>query len=875
MMDEIALKILKDLREDFQHYAEKCLLIRSKSGHCPFILNKAQRKIHELVEQQKRATGKVRAIILKGRQQGCSTYIEGRFYWLVTHTPGHRAFILTHDNDATNNLFEMAQRFHENCPKVIRPKVEASNAKELVFSSIDSGYKLGTAGNKSVGRSSTIQLLHGSEVSFWPNATEHAKGILQAVPNLRGTEIFIESTANGVGNWFHEQWQLSIKGESEYIPIFIPWYWQDEYCMPINKDFELTEDEINLKNLYGLNDEQINWRRCKIMENSAGDSDGVKAFMQEYPCIVGSQRIGTNIGIIPIKEIYPELNTYSGKIKKQWCTGLKDTIKVKTELGYELECTYDHKILCINNKFIEAKNLKNEIIKLSPPMFSDKYYCIYYNQFPCVKNEVLIDEDFGLFLGYFMGDGSYGGDVLSIAFDKKDSNSKEVVKDLVLKLFDKKMNERETSKNGIELRVHFKEAKQVFFMLDIIEKKSYGIKRKIHIPECIWKSPKSVIKNFIKGLFDSDGFASDKWAIVKFFSKHEQFVKDVQLLLLGFGITSRRSNAEKISGSGHIYLGNELSLRASESRLFSQEIGFISDRKQGRVSNWLNSKQIGRKPNDIGLIDTIKSITPQGKQIVYDLEMYNETHTFDAQGICVHNCNAIEAFQMSGDDSFINPSIVMTARKSKCDEYGSLLVGVDPARFGSDRTSIIRRRTRKAYGLQSFQKKDTMEVTGIVHKIIMDEKPQRVFIDVGGLGAGIYDRLVELGHKDVMVSVNGGSSPLDQKKYLNKRAEMWDLMKECIIDQPFELPDSDSLHSDLCNIKYRYDSKSRLQMEKKEDMKKRGIRSPDEGDALALTFALPNIALQESRVKRYDEMARDMFLTSQRMDRLRKDAFRT
>src|SRR4051812_3376766 len=85
------------LKTDFAHYAEKCLKIRTKGGRIrPFILNTAQRHVHAVLEGQLAATGRVRAVILKGRQQGCSTYVQGRFYWKVTHGDGLRAFILTH-----------------------------------------------------------------------------------------------------------------------------------------------------------------------------------------------------------------------------------------------------------------------------------------------------------------------------------------------------------------------------------------------------------------------------------------------------------------------------------------------------------------------------------------------------------------------------------------------------------------------------------------------------------------------------------------------------------------------------------------------------------------------------------------------------------
>ena len=89
-------------------------------------------------------------------------------------------------------------------------------------------------------RSSTIQLFHGSEVAFWPFAETHAAGVLQAVPNQPGTEIILESTANGVGNFFHKKWREAETGRSEYLAIFVPWHWQDEYRLPAGKAFKLS-----------------------------------------------------------------------------------------------------------------------------------------------------------------------------------------------------------------------------------------------------------------------------------------------------------------------------------------------------------------------------------------------------------------------------------------------------------------------------------------------------------------------------------------------------------------------------------------------------------------------------------------------------------
>ena len=200
------------LKDDFEFYARNCLHIRTKdAGLLPFELNQAQLYIHKRIQEQIEKTGKARAIILKGRQQGASTYVEGRFIWRTTHNPGVRAFILTHDGESTNALFEMTERYYKNLPSFVKPSLGASNAKELHFDKLDSGYKIGTAGNKAVGRGQTIQYFHGSEVAFWMNASEHTKGIMQAVPDADGTEVIWESTANGVGNFLHEQWKLAEK----------------------------------------------------------------------------------------------------------------------------------------------------------------------------------------------------------------------------------------------------------------------------------------------------------------------------------------------------------------------------------------------------------------------------------------------------------------------------------------------------------------------------------------------------------------------------------------------------------------------------------------------------------------------------------------
>jgi len=283
-----AAKIVRSrYKNNFEYYAPRALKIRPKAGSLVALeLNQAQKYLHNIAERQMEKIGRVRVLVLKGRQQGISTYIEARFYWKVTHRTGVRAFILTHEDKATSTLFEMAQRYHDNCLAIVKPVTKSESAKELSFSSLDSGYAVGTAGTKAVGRSSTPQYFHGSEVAFWPHADTHATGVLQGVPLARETEIFLESTANGIGNYFHTQWQLAQKGENGYLAVFLPWYWQPEYTLECDDEFELTHEEFELLGMFkkdGLTAEHLNWRRFKINEFTTGGEEGFWRFKQEYP----------------------------------------------------------------------------------------------------------------------------------------------------------------------------------------------------------------------------------------------------------------------------------------------------------------------------------------------------------------------------------------------------------------------------------------------------------------------------------------------------------------------------------------------------------------------------------------------------------------
>lgn len=285
---------------DLPMFAEHNLKIRTKTGGepIPLKLNRAQLYLHLRAEEQKKRTGKVRIIVLKGRQQGLSTYIAARFYHQTSCRHGILTFIFAHDSEGSDSLYSMVKNYYELSHPAFRPALGKSNAKELLFPALRSGYKVGSAGTgKGLGRSKTFQQLHWSEVAYSASADDHSAGILQTVADLPGTEVFLESTSAGMGDYFHRACKKAMAGQKEsgeagkFELVFIPWYWQDEYKRPVppgfviepkqdGQDYTSEEEYYEMFKKDGLTLEHLAWRRNKIQDDFQGD---VVRFMREYP----------------------------------------------------------------------------------------------------------------------------------------------------------------------------------------------------------------------------------------------------------------------------------------------------------------------------------------------------------------------------------------------------------------------------------------------------------------------------------------------------------------------------------------------------------------------------------------------------------------
>lgn len=301
------------LRFDRKWYIENFLKIRDKRAEIiPFKLNQAQNIVNDLIDKCEEEQRLKRFIVLKARQMGLSTLFEGLIFQDSATQDNKNSLIIAHEEQASTNLFNMSKLFFDYLPDLIKPMKKYSNGKVLQFENptsddsekavnpgLRSKITIATAGAGEVGRSATIHNLHASEVAFFPDARVTMLGLLQAIPDEMNTLVVLESTANGVGDWFHEVWQKATRGENEFIPVFLPWFIDPSYTrkfrteaekLQLVNEVETTTQDMNgnvirtyeyeLMKKFNLTYEQLNWRRYTIANKCEGSEE---LFMQEYP----------------------------------------------------------------------------------------------------------------------------------------------------------------------------------------------------------------------------------------------------------------------------------------------------------------------------------------------------------------------------------------------------------------------------------------------------------------------------------------------------------------------------------------------------------------------------------------------------------------
>lgn len=319
----------------FMLIREGMLMIQSKrieDGLIPFKEKKAQRKLNDIIIKAYQEKKPCKVIVLKSRQVGYSTDCAGVTYSLTSQIPDSKAYIVADIEAHANHIFGMQKTMHDQMKKGpnshLAPDLKHSNARELEFDQIRSKISIASAENKKAARSGTYHFVQLSEAAYYPDLQEFLKGL--QMPKEGFSLMVIESTASNFGDAFHKQCEAAWKGLIDFHFVFVPWFDDETYQMKLidgemysieGIEFDsdagamaFVKEELDMKNQYGLTDEQLNWRRYTIVNDC---NRKLRDFRQEYPTtpeeafqFAGGCRFNVNV-----------LSKYSKKTKKPKAIG--------------------------------------------------------------------------------------------------------------------------------------------------------------------------------------------------------------------------------------------------------------------------------------------------------------------------------------------------------------------------------------------------------------------------------------------------------------------------------------------------------------------------------------------------------------------------
>lgn len=651
--------------------------IRDRDSHkqVPFILNFNQKKIHAVAKAQQDRGKPIRIVVDKSRRVGVSSWAEGLLFCHCCCLAGAHALIAAHEFKSSKALFSIPKSMVKQARFLNVRDVE----REITFphKNAHSILQIVTAGKDTSGRGFTLSDLHLSEAAHYKGVGEIFTSVIPAVSNHKDTIIVIESTPNGMdgdGEPFYQMWMDAIEGRSDYEAVFLSWT-DDPACVAdpgLMEGVSLDKEEKQLVKNYNLTNAQLAWRRLKIASPECGGL--VEMFHQEFPCLCAGTKVSTSGGIIPIEKAFHSigLNCESGEISHWQANPPTDVFKMTTKYGRELRGTGWHPV-AVPDGLVNLSDLKpQQPIVLKPPMFSVGQCKHLWQPIPSVLAEMWVNEDWCRFIGYFMGDGSWYSNVLSLCGEWKDADVAEDCGRLLRTIFNTEPHLRQIA-GAFEWRKSLPDLRGLFASLQLIRQNELGTHiwtRWEHVPDCIWRSNESGVREFLKGLFESDGSGSAN--IVRFGNHNLEFAREIQLLLLGFGINSE-IRTEKRFSKGKQFICYAVYLYREAAVLFHERVGFIGERKR---KSFRPIGKIGRPAKKHELIDYVESVTHDGLAATYDLTV-TPSHLFSANGILTHNTNWEESFITSGFPAFDESERNWASKNTKPPKWKGFLERTD------------------------------------------------------------------------------------------------------------------------------------------------------------------------------------------------------
>jgi hypothetical protein len=288
------------------------------------VINFAQERLIDEAERQLFEYGQIRIIVLKARQMGQSTVIEAIIFALSILYQDFQSLIISHEAESAEHILGMTKRYWTTYPFRRFHEEQYNGRKQLAWSDLGSNIVVATAKNVGAGRSKTLHAMHASEVAFWDNPSELITGLRQAIPSIGLTAIFYESTANGIGNFFHSTWLDAEASRSEFTPMFFPWHIHPEYIakniprQERGKYTNLKDPDADERKLIGMgiSEARLLWRRWAIVNLCQGSLD---KFKQEYPTTPHEAFLSTGRNVFRLNDLlahYQPIKPKVGDLKR-------------------------------------------------------------------------------------------------------------------------------------------------------------------------------------------------------------------------------------------------------------------------------------------------------------------------------------------------------------------------------------------------------------------------------------------------------------------------------------------------------------------------------------------------------------------------------
>jgi intein/homing endonuclease len=693
--------------DQFEYAARNYFWITNKSGQDQlFTLWESQALVLAKYHELKRKNKAQKIMILKGRQLGCSLLIESMIAWRTMFFPNTTGLVVSVVKADSAYLFSLLLHIYDHMPWWLKPELASREEQDgLWFDRRDPEMRAKKPGMNSriyvqhanqvagVGQGKTLRAAHLSEFTdITPQSVfeEIIEGdLLAAIADNPEAFCFLESTGRGAGTYSHDLWKGCVKrGErAEFYPMFLPYFFETTRVLAPPNGWHVAKPEAAMRErvrlewvrcdkckqyhtaaFHGesrlgticpacdegklesviLSDPQLYWKQVRRENAEDKGKESVKKHLMEMACVVADTRVSTNLGVVRIYDAQRASSTETGVMTGWYDQGFRDVVSVETYMGRQLICTHDQELLLADGRWAEALNLKaGDELALSPPKFCESVHIAEWAYSPRVQFRTTIDATWARFLGYWAGDGCWKKGSVNICCDAKDQ---DVVADVCRVIKEIIGNEPRRTKIGNMTLVSSNDVRwfQILFGLGVIERWSTtytGWKRSVCVPDCIWASPKEIVREFLSALFECDGHAASKTPRTGFFAKSTKFMLDIQLLCLGFGLNGRIKHVVRTLPNGRKYPGNQLWFNQEGSNLFHEMVGFIGARKRGACQRKL---AWNRKVASLNrMVDHVVSIKLAGRERVYDLEVA-DAHRYGANGLMIHNCTAEDSWQLSG-----------------------------------------------------------------------------------------------------------------------------------------------------------------------------------------------------------------------------------